>query len=68
MITYTETSIRTPPEKEGWYFITGSDSFPREYGRAFYCPSSKRWTSNTFDWVNLINNNSKIYWLKRSDT
>jgi len=66
---YEEVNLRDArPDKNGWYFIVGDDYKPRECGRAFFHVSEHKWTSPTFDWCNLINNNSNIFWLRRIDS
>ncbi|HZZ82029.1 MAG TPA: hypothetical protein VFE62_26250, partial [Gemmataceae bacterium] len=60
---YQEVNLRDEkPTKNGWYFMTGSDSHPREYGRAFFYDG--KWKSDSFDWAGIWNNNTHIYWLK----
>lgn len=52
------------PSIMGWYNIVG-DSSPQACGRVFYDQKEFQFSKAAITFADLLNNNTKIFWLKR---
>lgn len=62
---YTAVDVtKEKPEIMGWYNIV-AESSPQPCGRVFFDGKEFQFSKATITFADLLNNNTKIYWLKR---